>query len=103
MRKWRGFIRGGIGRFCGRGAAAWRRFTETGFTRGPRGRKPGGRKNLPRTAIKLDLHGYKAGVSRDMKENRIRKCDYERMSELQRLFAHGTLVEENTLALAQTV
>ena len=74
-----------------------------GIHKGPAWPETGGRENLPRTAIKLDLHGYKAGVSRDMKENRIRKCDYERMSELQRLFAHGTLVEENTLALAQTV
>jgi hypothetical protein len=74
-----------------------------GIHKGPAWPEPGGRKNLPRTAIKLDLHGYKAGVSRDRKENRIRKCDYERMSELQQLFAHGTLVEENTLALAQTV
>jgi Phytanoyl-CoA dioxygenase (PhyH) len=74
-----------------------------GIHKGPAWPEPGARKNLPRTAIKLDLHGYKAGVSRDMKENRIRKCDFDRMSELQRLFAHGTLVEENTLALAQTV
>ena len=74
-----------------------------GIHKGPAWPEPGARKNLPRTAIKLDLHGFKAGVSRDMKENRIRKCDFERMSELQRLFAHGTLVEENTLALAQTV
>lgn len=74
-----------------------------GIHKGPAWPEPGARKNLPRTAIKLDLHGYKAGVSRDMNENRIRKCDFERMSELQRLFAHGTLVEENTLALAQTV
>jgi len=74
-----------------------------GIHKGPAWPEPGGRKNLPRTAIKLDLHGYKAGVSRDMKENRIRKCDFERMGELQKLFAHGTLVEENTLALAQTV
>jgi hypothetical protein len=74
-----------------------------GIHKGPAWPEPGGRKKLPSTAIKLDLHGYKAGVSRDRKENRIRKCDYERMSELQQLFAHGTLVEENTLALAQTV
>ena len=74
-----------------------------GIHKGPAWPELGARANLPRTAIKLDLHGYKTGVARDMKENRIRKCDFERMSELQRLFAHGTLVEENTLALAQTV
>ncbi len=74
-----------------------------GIHKGPAWPEPGRLENLPRTAIKLDLHGYKTGVSRDMKENRIRKCDFERMTELQRLFAHGTLVEEKTLALAQTV
>jgi Phytanoyl-CoA dioxygenase (PhyH) len=74
-----------------------------GIHKGPAWPAAGDAKNLPRTAIKLDLHGYKAGVARDMKENRIRKCDFARMSELQRLFAHGTLVEENTLALAQAV
>jgi ectoine hydroxylase-related dioxygenase (phytanoyl-CoA dioxygenase family) len=85
----------------GRGSVAM--IHGNGIHKGPAWPAACGRKNLPRTAIKLDLHGYKAGVPRDMKENRIRKCDFERMSELQRLFAHGTLVEENTLALAQTV
>ncbi len=85
----------------GRGSVAF--VHGNGIHKGPAWPEPGGRKNLPRTAIKLDLHGYKAGVSRDMKENRIRKCDFERMSELQRLFAHGTVVEEKRLALAQTV
>jgi|HubBroStandDraft_1064217.scaffolds.fasta_scaffold44511_2 hypothetical protein len=52
-----------------------------------------GPENKPRTAIKLDLHGCKAGVVRDAKENRLRRADFERMSELQKLFAHATLVE----------
>lgn len=50
--------------------------------------------NHPRTAIKLDLHGCKAGVVRDGTENRLRRTDFERMTELQKLFAHATLVED---------
>jgi len=73
-----------------------------GIHKGPAWTEPGSPKNKPRTAIKLDLHGYKSGVARDMKENRIRKCDFERMSGLQKLFAHGALVEEQTLALIQS-
>lgn len=73
-----------------------------GIHKGPAWTEPGSPKNKPRTAIKLDLHGYKPGVARDLKENRIRKCDFERMSELQKLFAHGALVEEQTLALIQS-
>jgi Phytanoyl-CoA dioxygenase (PhyH) len=52
--------------------------------------------NQPRTAIKLDLHGCKAGVVRDRTENRLRRADFDRMSELQQLFAHATLVEDDT-------
>jgi Phytanoyl-CoA dioxygenase (PhyH) len=73
-----------------------------GIHKGPAWTEPGSPKNKPRTAIKLDLHGYKSGVARDLKENRIRKCDFERMSGLQKLFAHGALVEEQTLALIQS-
>jgi hypothetical protein len=73
-----------------------------GIHKGPAWTEPGSPKNKPRTAIKLDVHGYKAGVPRDLKENRIRKCDFERMSHLQKLFAHGALVEEETLALIQS-
>jgi hypothetical protein len=73
-----------------------------GIHKGPAWTEPGSPKNKPRTAIKLDLHGYKSGVARDMKENRIRKCDFERMTGLQKLFAHGALVEEQTLALIQS-
>lgn len=71
-----------------------------GIHKGPAWTCPGDPNNMPRTAIKLDLHGYKAGAIRDGKENRIRKQDYERMSELQRLFAHPTLVEDAPRAMA---
>lgn len=67
-----------------------------GIHKGPAWSVPGSALNLPRTAIKLDVHGYKAGVNRDLKENRIRKLDYERMTPLQKLFAHGQLVENET-------
>jgi ectoine hydroxylase-related dioxygenase (phytanoyl-CoA dioxygenase family) len=56
--------------------------------------------NKPRTAIKLDLHGCKAGVVRDAKENRLRRDDFERMSELQRLFAHATVVNDEAAMAA---
>jgi ectoine hydroxylase-related dioxygenase (phytanoyl-CoA dioxygenase family) len=59
-----------------------------GIHKGPAWGVPGDPLNLPRTAIKIDLHGYKAGLVRDLKENRIRRPDYERMTPLQKLFAH---------------
>ncbi len=64
-----------------------------GIHKGPAWPRPGDSSNKPRTAIKLDLHGHKAGVVRDGRENRIRAADFDRMSELQRMFAHATLVE----------
>src|SRR5580700_4898889 len=71
-----------------------------GIHKGPAWSQPGSPKNRPRTAIKLDLHGYKAGVPRDQNENRILASDYARMTELQRLFAHSTLVEQETVRAA---
>lgn len=65
-----------------------------GIHKGPAWTQLGDAANKPRTAIKLDLHGHKRGVPRDLKENRIRKSDFVRMTELQRLFAHATLVED---------
>ncbi len=64
-----------------------------GIHKGPSWPRPGDPNNRPRTAIKLDLHGNKLGVRRDGKENRIQKCDFARMTELQRLFAHPELLE----------
>jgi hypothetical protein len=71
-----------------------------GIHKGPAWKRPGDPNNRPRTAIKLDLHGYKAGVSRDLNENRIWASDYARMTELQRLFAHSTLVEQEAARVA---
>jgi Phytanoyl-CoA dioxygenase (PhyH) len=65
-----------------------------GIHKGPAWPKPGDPANLPRTAIKLDMHGCKSGVVRDHRENRLYRGDLERMSELQRLFAHATVVEQ---------
>jgi hypothetical protein len=72
-----------------------------GIHKGPSWPRLGDPNNKPRTAIKLDLHGHKVGVVRDGRENRVRKTDFDRMSEVQRLFAHATLVEDETPALAQ--
>jgi hypothetical protein len=69
-----------------------------GIHKGPAWTSPGDPHNRPRTAIKLDLHGYKANALRDGKENRLRKQDFERMTKLQRLFAHASLVEDRALA-----
>jgi len=65
-----------------------------GIHKGPSWARPGDPLNRPRTAIKLDLHGHKVGIVRDGKENRMRRSDFERLTELQRLFAHATLVED---------
>ncbi|HUA01085.1 MAG TPA: phytanoyl-CoA dioxygenase family protein [Candidatus Aquilonibacter sp.] len=64
-----------------------------GIHKGPAWKQPGDPSNLPRTAIKLDLHGHKAGVARGGQENLLWRSDSERMSPLQRLFAHATIVE----------
>jgi hypothetical protein len=71
-----------------------------GIHKGPAWSRPGDPNNRPRTAIKLDLHGYKSRVSRDLNENRILSSDYARMSALQRLFAHPTLVEQEAARTA---
>jgi len=65
-----------------------------GIHKGPAWARPGDPSNKPRTAIKLDLHGHKVGVVRDGRENRMRRPDFERLSELQRLFAHPTFIED---------
>jgi hypothetical protein len=71
-----------------------------GIHKGPAWPSPGNPNNQPRTAIKLDLHGNKLGVRRDRKENRIRRCDFDRMTELQRLFAHAEILESKAAAAA---
>ena len=65
-----------------------------GIHKGPAWAQPGSPTNRPRTAIKLDLHGCKSGVVRNYRENRIYRADLERMTALQRLFAHASAVEQ---------
>jgi ectoine hydroxylase-related dioxygenase (phytanoyl-CoA dioxygenase family) len=72
-----------------------------GIHKGPAWGTPGSPLNLPRTAIKLDLHGYKTGVVRTLRENRIREEDYRSMSGLQKLFAHAELVADKRPAFQQ--
>jgi hypothetical protein len=71
-----------------------------GIHKGPAWKEPGNPHNQPRTAIKLDLHGHKTGVARNLKENRIRRSDYSHMTEPQRLFAHATIIEDDPSLLA---
>jgi phytanoyl-CoA dioxygenase PhyH len=72
-----------------------------GIHKGPAWTIPGDPRNQPRTAIKLDLHGYKAGVVRDLLENRISEADFDGLSELQRLFAHATVVQPQAGPMAK--
>jgi len=65
-----------------------------GIHKGPAWARPGDPANRARTAIRLDLHGYKSGVVRDQRENHMPLRVWERMTPLQRLFAHVTLVED---------
>lgn len=73
-----------------------------GIHKGPAWTRPGDIANQPRTAIKLDLHGFKRGVRRDFRENVIRVSDFERLTGLQRLFAHATLVSDETVTALST-
>jgi len=66
-----------------------------GLHKGPAWTRPGDPHNQPRTAIKLDLHGFKSGATRDFLENRIRRADFKRMTALQRLFAHAEIVDDD--------
>lgn len=68
-----------------------------GIHKGPAWTRPSDPANQPRTAIKLDLHGFKRGVLRNLRENVIRASDFERMSELQRLFAHASLAQDDVV------
>jgi Phytanoyl-CoA dioxygenase (PhyH) len=68
-----------------------------GIHKGPAWARPGDPANQPRTAIKLDLHGYKAKFVRDMQENCILREDFGRLSDLQKLFAHATVVDNLAL------
>ncbi len=60
-----------------------------------------GAANKPRTAIRLDVRGYKCGLTRQPSENRMRKYNFDRMSELQRLFARPAFVDDPEPALSR--
>jgi hypothetical protein len=64
-----------------------------GIHKGPAWTRPGDPANRARTAIRLDLHGYKSGVVRDRHENAMSTGMWDAMSPLQRLFAHPTFVD----------
>jgi hypothetical protein len=70
-----------------------------GIHKGPAWTLPGDPANQPRTAIKLDLHGYKRASVRDLRENRIRRQDFERLTSLQKLMAHATVVDESSVEI----
>lgn len=65
-----------------------------GIHKGPSWTHPGDPANRQRTAIKLDLHGCKSGVIRDGQENRMRRSDFDRLTPLQKLFAHATIADD---------
>lgn len=69
-----------------------------GIHKGPSWTHPGDPANKPRTAIKLDVHGCKAGVVRDGKENRMRRSELDRLSHLQKLFAHATIKDDGAMS-----
>ncbi|HTZ75260.1 MAG TPA: phytanoyl-CoA dioxygenase family protein [Candidatus Aquilonibacter sp.] len=72
-----------------------------GIHKGPAWARTGDPFNRARTAIRLDLQGYKAEAKRDSRENRMPRTVWEEMSELQRLFVHATFVESApSLAMA---
>jgi len=71
-----------------------------GIHKGPAWSRAGDPSNRARTAIRLDLHGYKSGVVRDGRENRMPVHVWDAMSPLQRLFAHPTLIETRAERMA---
>jgi Phytanoyl-CoA dioxygenase (PhyH) len=73
-----------------------------GIHKGPAWTNPADPNNKPRTAIRLDLHGHKSGVVRNARENRLYRNDLQKMSELQRLFAHAELFDHRLEVSAGT-
>jgi hypothetical protein len=63
-----------------------------GLHKGPAWPQMGDSINQPRTAIKIDVHGPKPGVNYATKRNVMRREDCERLSDLQRLFAHESCI-----------
>jgi Phytanoyl-CoA dioxygenase (PhyH) len=63
-----------------------------GFHKGPSWANYGDPRNKPRTALRFDLAGYKIGVQHPEQERKIRREDYQRLSELQKLFTRGFMI-----------
>ncbi|HUO33987.1 MAG TPA: phytanoyl-CoA dioxygenase family protein [Candidatus Acidoferrum sp.] len=78
-----------------RGSVAW--VYGNGIHKGPAWPRPGDPSNQPRTAIKIDIHGYKSGIARDFRENRIAESALARLTPLQLLFAHASPVEDSSV------
>ncbi len=82
----------------GRGSVAM--IHGNGIHKGPAWPHAGSATNQARTAIKLDLHGHKSGVARNFNENAMRREDFEKLSDLQKLFAHATVVSDAAVVAA---
>jgi Phytanoyl-CoA dioxygenase (PhyH) len=82
----------------GRGSVAM--IHGNGIHKGPAWPRIGDAANQARTAIKLDLHGYKSSVAREFNENVMRREDFEKLSDLQKLFAHATVGPSAAVAAA---
>jgi hypothetical protein len=54
--------------------------------------QPGDPANQPRTAIRIDVHGPKPGVSYAGRKNRMIKENFAELSTLQKLFAHAACI-----------
>lgn len=63
-----------------------------GIHKGPVWPRLGDSSNQPRTAIRIDVHGPKVGSDYSAKKNRLRTEDFDRLSTLQKLFAHAQCV-----------
>jgi hypothetical protein len=61
-----------------------------GIHKGPVWARPGDPGNRARTAIKIDVHGFKRGASYGARKNKIDIAECGRLSKLQTLFAHVT-------------
>ncbi len=78
--------------YGGRGSIAL--IHKRGIHKGPTWVFPGDPNNKSRTTIRIDINGYGPGTLRHLNGNSMRKWNFDRMSALQRLFAHPSLLAE---------
>jgi hypothetical protein len=62
---------------------------------------PGDVNNKPRTSLRIQISGYKAGDLPAAPQNRILKWNFDRMTELQQMFAYPGLVDDPTPGFAR--